>query len=163
LERAHREAAELLGLDFDRLTASGRLKCELVSALRAVVDDQLVRVTRANATDLGKLVAAVEQLTGFMKQSPAGDQDADEDDDGEDPREPLMRIVENWIAADEAARAERGLSGLMPDLPSAQARIDELEAEIARLRGEDPKSLPAPESERVITPSESDIVPSGEL
>src|SRR5262245_35022623 len=35
----------------------------------------------------------------------AGETTVDEDD-GEDPRETHMRIVENWIAADEAARAE---------------------------------------------------------
>ena len=42
-------------------------------------------------------------------------------------------------------------------------RIAELEAENARLRGEDPKALPSPESERVITPTESEVIPPGEI
>jgi len=86
-----------------------------------------------------------------------------------DPHENLMRIIDNWIAAEEAERAERGLSGLMPDLSSAQARIDELEAELAALRnalpapdGAERSALPAPAPERTITPSISDIVPPGE-
>ena len=44
-----------------------------------------------------------------------------------------------------------------------QMRIAELEAENARLRGEDPKALPSPESERVITPTESEVIPPGEI
>ena len=35
LERARREAAELLGLEPDKLTPGDRLRCELISALRA--------------------------------------------------------------------------------------------------------------------------------
>jgi hypothetical protein len=80
-----------------------------------------------------------------------------------------MRIIENWVEAEKAERLEKaaerraqGLSGPMADLAAAQARIDELEAENARLRGEDPKALPSPAPERVITPTEADIVPPGE-
>ena len=161
-ERSHRESAELLGLDPDKLTAGGRLKCELVSALRACVDDALAKVTRGTATDLAKLVAAVEQLTAMMKQSPAGDQERDEDDEEGDPRARMVAIVQNWIDAHNTARCEQGLSTLMPDLPTAQRRIDQLEAENARLRGEEPKALPSPESDRVIDPPTGDIVPPGE-
>ena len=81
----------------------------------------------------------------------------------------IARRSDPWIAAEEAERAERGLSGLMPDLSSAQARIDELEAELAALRnalpapdGAERSALPAPAPERTITPSISDIVPPGE-
>ena len=86
-----------------------------------------------------------------------------------------MRIVEGWIEAEAQERAEKaaerraqGLSEPVTDLASAQARIDELEAENARFRGEEPKLLAAPsgipESEReVITPTESEIIPPGEI
>jgi hypothetical protein len=167
LDRARAESAELLGLNPDKLTPAGALKCELVSALRSVVDDELGKVDRANAADLSRLIVAVEALTKFLKESPA-DERSEDDEDG-DPHERLMRIIDNWIAAEEAERAERGLSGLMPDLSSAQARIDELEAELAALRnalpapdGAERSALPAPAPERTITPSISDIVPPGE-
>src|SRR5262249_44295324 len=86
------------------------------------------------------------------------------DDGGEDPRAALRRTRENGIAAAEeeraegaAERGERGLSEPMADLQAAQARVDELEAELARLRGEEPRALPSPESERTITSDEADI------
>ena len=86
-----------------------------------------------------------------------------------------MRIVEGWLEAEAQERAElaaerraQGLSEPVTDLKAAQARIDQLEAELARLRGEDPKLLAAPsgipESEReVITPTESEIIPPAEI
>ena len=43
LERARREAAELLALDPDKLSPGDRLRCELISALRAAVDDELAK------------------------------------------------------------------------------------------------------------------------
>ena len=97
LDRARAESAELLGLNPDKLTPAGALKCELVSALRSVVDDELGKVDRANAADLSRLIVAVEALTKFLKESPA-DERSEDDEDG-DPHERLMRIIDNWIAA----------------------------------------------------------------
>ena len=107
LDRARAESAELLGLNPDKLTPAGALKCELVSALRSVVDDELGKVDRANAADLSRLIVAVEALTKFLKESPA-DERSEDDEDG-DPHERLMRIIDNWIAANEAERAERAI------------------------------------------------------
>jgi len=75
LERARREAAELLGLDPDKLTPGDRLRCELISALRAAVDDELGKVTAAGSADLGKLIVAVETLTKLLADAkPKGDE-----------------------------------------------------------------------------------------
>src|SRR5262245_4995327 len=80
-----------------------------------------------------------------------------EPDDGDDPHENLMRIIDNWIEADEAEKAERVAAGLPADeLEAAQMRVAEFEAENARLRG-----LPAPE--RVITPGEADVIEPSRL
>ena len=156
LDRARAESAELLGLNPDKLTPAGALKCELVSALRSVVDDELGKVDRANAADLSRLIVAVEALTKFLKESPA-DERSEDDEDG-DPHERLMRIIDNWIAADEAEKAERVAQGL-PANETEALRLENasLREEVARLRG-----LPAPEGERVIDPPTSDIVPPGE-
>ena len=156
LDRARAESAELLGLNPDKLTPAGALKCELVSALRSVVDDELGKVDRANAADLSRLIVAVEALTKFLKESPA-DERSEDDEDG-DPHERLMRIIDNWIAADEAEKAERVAQGL-PANETEALRLENasLREEVARLRG-----LPAPDGERVIDPPTSDIVPPGE-
>src|SRR5262249_57934304 len=126
-ERPRREAAELLGLDPDKLTPGDRLRCELISALRAAVDDELAKVTSSRSADLGKLIIAVDTLTRFLAEAKPKPEAA-HSVYTQDPYKVMEDIVDRWIAAEEAERAERGLSGLMPDLPSAQARIDELEA-----------------------------------
>ena len=87
-------------------------------------------------------------------------------DDGDDPHENLMRIIEDWIDADKANRADEEAERIAQGLPAneleaAQMRIAQLEDENALLRGE-PKALPSPEAEKVITPSLGDIVPPGE-
>src|SRR5262249_61356760 len=149
-ERARREAAELLGLDPDKLTPGDRLRCELISALRAAVDDELAKVTSSRSADLGKLIIAVDTLTRFLAEAKPKPEAA-HSVYTQDPYKVMEDIVDRWIAAEEAERAERGLSGLMPDLPSAQARIDELEAELAALRN----ALPAPDgAERSRTPDD---------
>ena len=48
-----------------RQRRGARLKCELVAALRAAVDDELSNVTTARAVDLARLITAVETLTKF--------------------------------------------------------------------------------------------------
>src|SRR5262249_11666768 len=150
LERAHHEAAELLGLDPSKLSAGDRLRCELVSALRPVVDDELAKSTSSRSADLARLIVAVEGLAKLLPREVATEP-AVPSIYKRDPREVLEEMVERWIAAEEAERAERGLSGLMPDLPSAQARIDALEAELAALRN----ALPAPDgAERSRTPDD---------
>ena len=79
-------------------------------------------------------------------------------DPNDDPHARLMRIIDNWIAADEAEKAERVAQGL-PANETEALRLENasLREEVARLRG-----LPAPEGERVIDPPTSDIVPPGE-
>jgi len=160
---ARREAAELLGFDPDRLTASDRLKCELVAALRSAVDDELMNVTSARSVDLAKLITAVETLTRFL-----ADAAPKESERGaifkQDPRKVLEDMVRRWHAADEASRADQGLSPRIHDMESAQARIDALEAENAELRAvlpaADPALLLAPE--RAIDVPTSAILPPSE-
>jgi len=162
-QRSHRESAELLGLDPDKLTPAGRLKVELTSALRAAVDDQLAKITRGNAADIAKLVAAVEQLTAFMKDSPSSDQDVD-DDRRDDPHGRLRAIIDNWIATHEAERAERAAERAAQGLDALPPTLEEAHAEIERLRG-NPDALKfwaGPESERVIDPPLSVITPPSE-
>ena len=156
LERARRESAEMLGLNPDGLTPADRLRCELIAALRAAVDDELAKTVDARSADLAKLIVAVEALTRFLAE--AKPDNPHRPDEGDDPHERLMRIIDNWIANDEAEKAERVAAGL-PANETEALRLENasLREEVARLRG-----LPAPEGERVIDPPTSDIVPPGE-
>src|SRR5262249_47753046 len=165
LEQARQEAAELMGLDPAKLNAGDRLKCDLISALRAAVDDELGKVTSASAADLGRLIVAVETLTRFLAEAKPK-----EDERGaifrSDPHKVIENIVDRWIAADEAERRSQGLSPRIHDEEAQQARIDELERENAELRGmlpmDDPThALPAPERGAIDVP-DGDIVPPGE-
>src|SRR5262245_5248178 len=162
---ARREAAELLGFDPDRLTASDRLKCELVAALRSAVDDELMNVTSARSVDLAKLITAVETLTRFLADA-APKENERHAIYKRNPRQVLEEMVTRWIQADEQDRRERGLPPRLHDEQEQQAKIDALERENARLRGESVahvQQLPPPGAERVITPTESEVIPPGEI
>jgi len=160
-ERARLEAAELLGLDPDKLTPGDRLRCELISALRAAVDDELGKVTSSRAADLGKLIIAVETLTRFL-----ADAKPKEDERGaiyrKDPYKVMDDIVARFIAAEEADRRERGLGPKIHDEAELQARVDDLELELVRLRGAQPHALPAPDAGEPIDVPTGDVVPPGE-
>lgn len=158
LDLARQEAAELMGLNPETLTAGDRLKCDLISALRAAVDDELGKISSANAADLGKLIVAVETLTRFLADAkPKGDEKGAIYK--RDPAVVMEEMVARFIAARDASRAEQGLSPQICDLAEQQRRIDALEAENAALR-----ALPAPEDSAAepITPADGDIVPPGE-
>jgi hypothetical protein len=175
LARARAESAELLNLNPDTLTAPQALRCDLVSALRLVIDDELARATRGSGGDLNKLCLAVDRLTEFLRDASPAEVDPDPFE-GIDPHKHLEELVTRFFAAKEATEAEKaaerlaaGLSAPFVDLDAAQARIDELEGRLAefepgndRLRGDSPKALPSP-SAKVITPTESDIVPPCEI
>src|SRR5262249_12295481 len=144
-----------------------RLKCELVAALRAAVDDELMNVTSARAVDLARLITAVETLTRFLADAKPKENEPNAIYK-KDPYKVMDDIIDRWIAADRQDRAEKGLPPRVYDEAEMQKRIEELEAENLRLRGQggqDPKALPAPEAkaDRVITPSESEAIPPGEI
>src|SRR5262249_3062710 len=83
----------------------------------------------------------------------------------QDPYKVMEGILDRWLAADEEERAEQGLSPRIHDEQEQQRRIDELERENAELRGRplaNGQDLPAPEAERVITPTESEVIPPSE-
>src|SRR5262249_40203745 len=69
VSRARAESAALLNLNPDELSPAAALKCDLVSALRAVLDDELAKATSGSGADLNRLVVAVEHLVGFLKEA----------------------------------------------------------------------------------------------
>jgi hypothetical protein len=147
-ESARAESAELLNLDPDKLTPAQALKCDLVSALRLVIDDELARATSGSGADLSKLIVAVDHLTTFMKDARPAEVEVDPYEDI-DPHAKLEEMLRRYWAAKEADRADKaaerraqGLSEPLSNLDEAQNRIDELEALLAgndRLHGDGPR------------------------
>jgi hypothetical protein len=85
-------------------------------------------------------------------------------DPRDDPHGRLMAIIDNWIANHETERAERAAERAAQGLDALPVTLEEAHAEIERLRG-NPDALKfwaSPESERVVTPGEADVVPPGE-
>jgi hypothetical protein len=167
--QARREAAILLGVDIEDLSAADGLRVDMVSALRLVIDHEQASILDGGAADLGKLNVAVQSLIALL---PGRELPAPESQHG-DPRVEMFKIYKQM--------RERGEIGLKPDAGQVEALQDEvatLKAEIAELKGAGsisdqvnpkakhdshlPPSLrPHLRSAPAITPTE--VVPPGEL
>jgi hypothetical protein len=126
-ERAAVEACELLGFGNEpsRLCASDRLKVDLVSTLRLVIDHAGQVALEGGTADIGRLVGAVEQLTKLLPKTAT-----EAPSHRADPRKALLEMILQMRDRDEIAdRAEE---------PSLRDRIAVLEAENLTLRAARP-------------------------
>jgi hypothetical protein len=153
-----RELAEELGYDPEKLTALESMRVDVVFGLKSSLDEMRAALYRGEPIDTGEMRSIADTIEQYLPPQPKPEPALDPRDD---PHARLMRHIENWIEAQELnkrdAEAERVAQGLPAD--SKDARIAELEAENARLRGE---PLTGPDGERVIDPPTGDIVPPGE-
>jgi len=163
--RIRKDLAESLGYDLDKLTAVQEMKLDNAVALKLVSDRLRAAQARGEDVDSKELLSVTEGLQKLLPRE-AAPAPAIPALYKLDPHAQLEAIVDRWIAADDQERAEQGLPPRVHDEVELQKRIEELEAENLRLRGQggqDPKALPAQaKSERVITPSESEIIPPSE-
>ena len=153
--KARAEAAELLGFgnNPDRLCASDRLKVDLVSTLRLVIDHAGAVALEGGTADIGRLVGAVEQLTKLLPKT------AEPVSTRSDPRAALLEMILQMRERDG-----------VPDVITLQETIDEQAAEIEQLRAEvaalkaggagKPVDDDVPEVvERVPAPAAKNVVP----
>src|SRR5262249_62293427 len=106
VSRARAESAALLNLNPDELSPAAALKCDLVSALRAVLDDELAKATSGSGADLNRLVVAVEHFVGFLKEAnPAKADDGMLTIDKQDPGNGLGDLIDLWTAANQTEPA----------------------------------------------------------
>jgi hypothetical protein len=147
------ELAAMLGFDGDpdALAIDQSMRLDTVFALKLSLDEMRGRLYRGEAVDTGEMRQIATAIEQFLPAR-ATPEHVDRHDD---PHARLMRTIDAWIANREVEKAERIAAGLPAD--AKDARIAELESEVARLRG-----LPAPEGERVIDPPLSAITPPGE-
>lgn len=164
-----RELAEELGFDPDNLSALETMRVDVVFGLKSTLDEMRRRLLQGEKIDVTEMRSVADTLERYLPKQPEPES-ADPRDDGAHER--LMAKIDNWIANHEterreraAERAEMGLPPLPVDLETAQREIEHLREENQALKfwADDAKALSAPESERVITPSESDVVPPGEV
>src|SRR5258708_37260011 len=64
--QAAREAAVLLGVDIEHLSAADSLRVDMISALRLVIDHEQASVLDGGGADLGKLNVAVQSLIALL-------------------------------------------------------------------------------------------------
>jgi len=64
--QARREAATLLGVDIEHLSAADGLRVDMISALRLVIDSEQATVLAGGSADLGKLNVAVQSLIALL-------------------------------------------------------------------------------------------------
>jgi hypothetical protein len=142
LLKARTEAALLLRLDPSNLSPSDALRCDLIASLRLVVDDASTSVLDGRAPDLARLLTATESLIRLLPSEPPKTESAEHD-----PREIMWRTY-----LEMRRRGELAESFLSPQqrLEAARAKVAAIEAEIAA-------------GSTAITPTESDIVPPGEI
>jgi hypothetical protein len=146
--QARHEAAALLGVDIDHLSAADSLRIDMVSALRLVIDHEQASVLSGGSADLGKLNVAVQSLIALLpgRELPAPESQR------EDPREVMWQLYKTM-----RERGEIGLKALPEG--GADARIAELTHENERLRAR----LAGKTCSTAIDPGEADITPPGEL
>jgi hypothetical protein len=126
LLQARRESAELIGLDVEHLSPADTLRCDMISALRIVIDSEQANVVDGGRADLGRLVVATEQLIKLLPERQLAAPESQRDD----PRRVMFEIYKQM-----RERGELSLKALPPE-GGHQHRIDELEAENERLKAQ---------------------------
>jgi hypothetical protein len=149
--QARQEAAILLGVDIEHLSAADGLRIDMISALRLVIDHEQAAVLDGAAADLGKLNVAVASLIALLpnRELPKAASSR------EDPRKALFDLI----------MQQRERDGI-PDEGTTQATINAQAAEIAQLRAQLAGEEPTVTAYRVIRKPgrpEADIVPPSEL
>jgi hypothetical protein len=142
-QKARTDVATMLGYDLDALSPEQSTRVDVATALRVLLDTQSGRLVRGESLDARELLMASEALSRLLpplREPAAGPR--------EDPREVMWQIYKTM--------RERGELNLRkPDEGPLQAKIDELQAEIAALKAGSSAHAP-------ITPLLSDIVPPSE-
>jgi hypothetical protein len=149
--QARREAAILLGVDINHLSAADGLRVDMISALRLVIDYEQAAVLDGGGADLGKLNVAVASLIALLPNRELPSQER-----REDPRAALLALI----------LQQRERAGV-PDEGTTRATINALTAENAQLKarlGDAPTLVeldPDPPRSNVVP--DIDVVPPCEI
>jgi hypothetical protein len=139
--RAKREAAILLGVDIEHLSAADSLRVDMVSALRLVIDHEQGCVLSGGQADLGKLNVAVASLIALL---PGRELPEPAPVDG-GPNDPRTIMWENYKRQrDRGADVGQGYDGLVRKVKTLEAELASKDARIAELEAALAGSVPLP-------------------
>jgi hypothetical protein len=142
--KARREIIALFRWDADKLSPDQTLRLDCAVALRLALDGLQGCVVRGESIDVAKMLTAADALSRLLP--PAALAAPPEEADCPDPREIMWQTYLGM-----RRRGELAESYLSPQqrLKAAQVKVAEIEAELA--------------AASVIAPTESDVVPPGEI
>ena len=146
--QARREAAILLGVDIEHLSAADGLRVDMVSSLRLVIDAEQAAILTGNSADLAKLNIAVQSLIALLP----GKELPEPASSCPDPRQIMW---ENYLGM----RRRGEIAGPEYSRDAALKRIAELEAKVAALKA---AGAPAPDEPSATPPAPaapSNVVP----
>jgi hypothetical protein len=158
--QARREAASLLGVDIDHLSAADGLRVDMISALRLVIDHEQAAVLDGAAADLGKLNVAVASLIALLpnRELPSSVSHR------EDPRAALLKLILEQRERDGVPDEGIGRDG---EFAALKAEIEQLRAVAMAAGLAVPHAACAASSALGVrnrsAPPDIDIVPPGEI
>jgi len=142
--QARKEAAELLGVDVERLSPADALRCDMIASLRLVIDAEQSAVLSGNQADLGKLNTAVTSLIALLPNRELPAQEANEPD-------PRTIMWQTYLGMRRrGALAGEGLDGLKLTVERLQAENAALKAQLAGLPAPAATAEPAPAPDNVV-------------
>jgi hypothetical protein len=136
--QARREAAILLGVDIEHLSAADSLRVDMVSALRLVIDHEQATVLDGGGADLGKLNVAVQSLIALLpgRELPAPASSRP------DPRAIMLETYKRM--RERGAQFGLGYDGLKLRVEALEAELAGKDARIAELEAQLAGSVPLP-------------------
>jgi hypothetical protein len=125
--QARREAAVLLGVDIEHLSAADGLRIDMVAALRLVIDSEQASILSGGSADLGKLNVAVQSLIALLPNRELPEPTPAEGG----PDDPRTIMFETYMAMrkrGEIADPMSTFEGRAREVERLRARVAELEA-----------------------------------
>jgi hypothetical protein len=123
LLRSRQEAALLLRLDPQNLSASDALRCDLIATLRLSIDSAQADALEGRAADLGRLIVATESLVKLLPSEPPKPEA-----NRPDPRVVLWNIIKE--GRDRLAEGYEGYDGKCRMIEALQAEVATLRAQL---------------------------------
>jgi hypothetical protein len=139
LLRSRQEAALLLRLDPQNLSASDALRCDLIATLRLSIDSAQADALEGRAADLGRLIVATESLVKLLPSEPPKPASS-----SPSPQEIMWRTYKQM--RDRGADVGQGYDGKVKQVEALQSEVEQLKGEIEQLKAQLAGSVPLPDN-----------------
>jgi hypothetical protein len=123
LLKSRAEAALLLRLDPENLSASDALRCDLIATLRLSIDSAQADALEGRAADLGRLIVATESLVKLLPSEPPKPASS-----RVDPRETMWQTYKGMRDRGELFFQKTERAQLLDEIAALRAEIELLKA-----------------------------------